>query len=210
MGYFYSPMKLIGLVKDSAYIASKINKESKDADWFLSKEGEKAYKNAKTPAQKTMFYFNYLLALTKNVQANRDVLYRIAYILQHSVDGSSLEYGEYPAILDSTKNPIINAAKTKNLNVACTGGNYSVYGILFLSAIHHELDRDKYIKAEHKPYTRITYCEKDGAASDMYKLERDIIGAFCNDFPGQFMPPYTYSITGSVCVDDDEDADDEE
>ncbi len=209
MGFFYSPMKLIGLVKDSASIASKLN-ERLDSDWFFSKEGEKAYKNAKTPAQKTMFYFNYLLALTKNVQANRDVLYRTAYVLQHSVDGSSLEYSEYPSILDSTKNPIINAVKTKNLNISCTGGDYSVYGILFLSAIHRELDVEKFLKSEHKPYTRLTYCEKDSTASDMYKLERDIIGAFCNDFKGQYMPPYTYSITDSVDTGDDECVDDEE
>ncbi len=209
MGFFHSPMKLIGLVKDSASIASKLNKGF-DADWFFSKEGEKAYKNAKTPAQKTMFYFNYLLALTKNVQANRDVIYRIAYVLQDSVEGSSLEYAEYPAILDSTKNPIINAIKTKNLNVSCTNGDYSIYGILFLSAIHRELDVEKFLKAEHKPYTRITYCEKDGDASDMYKLERTIIGAFCNDSPRQYMPPYTYSITDSVDTGDDECVDDEE
>ena len=69
MGIFYSPMTLIGLIKSSASITEELKENS--ADWYFSKEGEIAYKNAKTPAQKTMYFFDYL-----NKEYIADILYR--------------------------------------------------------------------------------------------------------------------------------------
>lgn len=195
MGMFYLPMTLIGLIKSSASITKELKEYS--ADWYFSKEGEMAYKNAKTPAQKTMYFFDYLTAVAKT-KDNRDILYRTAYIMANSMDASSLEFGGYPNILDANKNPLVNYIKTSTL----VSKERPVHGLMMLSALNHDSDAKKYLNTEHKPYTRITYCESDGSVSDKYKIERDIIGAFCVDFSGQYMPPYMYEIVESSSDDE--------
>ena len=112
MGFFYSPMKLIELIKNSNSIANELKEN--DADWYFSKEGEAAYKNATSPAQKTMYFFDYLLAIAKS-KDNRDVLYRIAYIMANSMDSSSLEFAGHPNILDPAKNPLVHYIKNNYL-----------------------------------------------------------------------------------------------
>ena len=199
MGLFYSPMKLIELIKNSNSIASEL--KEKDADWYFSKEGETAYKNATTPAQKTMYFFDYLLAIAKS-KDNRDVLYRIAYIMANSMDSSSLEFAGHPNILDPAKNPLVHYIKNIHLN----SKDRTVYGLIMLSQLNGEDDAAKYLNAEHKPYARLTYCESDGSMTDKYRIERDIIGALCVDYSGKYMPPYMYEIVESS--DDDEDEDD--
>lgn len=190
MGFFYSPMKLIELIKDSNSIAKELKEN--DADWYFSKEGENAYKNAKTPAQKTMYFFDYLMAVSKS-KDNRDVIYRTAYVMANSMDSSSLEFSGYPNILDSTKNPLVNYIKTTSLG----SKERTAYGLMMLAALNHEVDATKYLNTKYKPYTRLTYCEANGTMTDKYKIERDIIGAFCVDFSGQYMPPYMYEIAES-------------
>ena len=203
MGFFHSPMKLIRLIKDSGSIAKEL--KEKDADWYFSKEGEKAYKNAKTPAQKTMYFFDYLMAVSKS-KDNRDILYRVAYIMANSMDSSSLEFGGYPNILDSTKNPLVNYIETTTF-ISSIGKTY--YGLELLAALNHETNSKKFHYTKHKPYTRLTYCEADGSMTDKYKIERDIIGAFCIDFSNnkyeeKYMPPYMYEIVESSNDDEND------
>lgn len=187
MGFFYSPMKLIGLIK----VRNTILKELKDntADWYFSEEGEKAYKNAKMPAQKTMYFFNYLTAVAKS-KDNRDILYKTAYIMANSMDNSSLDFAGYPNILDSTKNPLVNYIKNSSLG----SKDHVANGLMMLAALNHEADATRYLNTKYKPYTRLTYCGENSSVSDKYKIERDIIGAFCVDFSEQYMPPYMYEI----------------
>ncbi len=191
MGFFYSPMKLIELIINSSAIEKNLREH--DANWYFSKEGENAYKNAQTPAQKTMYFFDYLIAISKS-KNNRDLLYRTAYVMANSMDNSSLEFARYPNILDATKNPLIHYAQ----NTTLTSKDKTAYGLLLLAALNHnEFAAEKFLQAKYKPYTRITYCEEDGSVTDKYKIERDIIGAFCIDYSDQYMPPYMYEIVES-------------
>ena len=120
--------------------------------------------------------------------------------MANSMDSSSLEFAGYPNILDSTKNPLVNYIKTTSL----VSKETTAHGIMMLAALNHEDDAHKYLNTEYKPYTRITYCEADGSISDKYKIERDIIGAFCVDFSGQYMPPYMYEIVESSNDDEND------
>ncbi len=196
MGIFYSPMKLIDLIKNSGSITKELKEHS--GDWYFSKEGKKTYNEAKTPAKKTMFFFDYLTAVAKS-KDKREVLYRIAYIMANSMDDSSLDFAGYPNILDAEKNPLVKYVKTRQL----IGDNNTAFGLLLLAAFQGENDAQKLANAKHKPYNRLTYCAADGKMSDEYKIERNIIGAFCTDFSESYiMPPYLYEIVESA--DDDE------
>ena len=195
MGYFYSPMQLIKLIKARDSIKEELKEH--DAEWYFSKEGEQAYMNAKTPAQKVTYFFDYLMCVSKS-KDNRDVLYRTAYIMANSMDSSSLEFAGYPNILDATKNPLVNYIKTTNFGYK----EKTACGLMLLAALNHEMDATKYLYAKHKPYTHLTYCEANGSVSDKYRIERDIIAAFCIESSGQYMPPYTYDIVESPKEDE--------
>lgn len=197
MGFFYSPMKLMELFKEKETVAVQLKENG--ADWFFSPEGEKAYQDARTPAQKTMYFFQYLLTVCK--QDNRDVLYKIAYIMANSMDQSSLAFAGYPDILNANKNPLVWYVKTNDLDL----NELPSYGVMLLAALHDEEDARKFLVEKQKPYSNITYCDADGTVSDMYRIERDIIGVFCADFPGPYMPPYRYDIIDSSEGDEDEE-----
>lgn len=201
MGFIYSPMKLIGLFKERDSIVKELKKNN--SNWYFTNEGEDAYNAAKTPAQKTVYFFNYLTSITEH-KDKREVLYKIAYIMANSMDSSSLEFAGYPNILDPEKNPLVNYVKTTGL----VASDQVAYGLMLLAALNNEKDARLFLYAKHKPYNRITYLESDGSASDKYKIERDIIGAFCTGFSGKFMPPYTYEITEPTADDVDDDVDD--
>lgn len=197
MGFFYSPMKLVALLKSSSAIANatKIN----GATWYMSAAGKDAYQKATTPAQKTMFFFEYLTAISSDAK-NREVLHKIAYVIAYAVEGSSLAYGSFPDILDPDKNPLVGYVKTHKL----TATDHTVYGLTLLAALHGEKEANRYLKEEYKPYARLTYCEADGKVGDLYRVERAIISAFCTGFKGQYMPPYMYEIVESANAENEE------
>ena len=194
MKLFYSPMKLIEIIKiakEKDTIDNKLKENT--ADWYFSKDGENAFNNAKTPAQKTMYFFHYLLTVAK-VKDNRETLYKIAYIMANSMVNSSLEFAGYPNVLDSTKNRLVERVK----NVDFDSKNSSEVGIYLLAALQSKVSIKSFLEEKLKQYTYITYCEPDGSLSDMYKIERDIIGAFCAGSSDQKkLPPYEYDIISS-------------
>ena len=206
MGIFFSPKVLINLLKNKDSIANELN--SYYTEWYFTKEGENAYKNAKNQAQKTAYFFNYLSTLD-NSRGNRDVLYRTAYVMASSMDNSSLNFAGYPNILNPDKNPLVNYIKNFDLG----SKEMHFHGIIMLSELHNENDAKKYVFPKNKPYERLTYRDDDGNMDDMYKIERDIIGAFCIDCSEQYMPPFVYNIVLSQndgnASDDDELEDDE-
>lgn len=180
MGFFYSTIKLNELIKDSGSIAKEL--KGNDTNWYFSKEGEKAYTDATTLSQKTMYFYNYLTTLSKS-KKNRDILLRCAYVMANSMDSSSLEFAGYPNILDPSKNPLVNCVKNTRLE----SKERTVYGVILLAALNHETDAKKHLNTEDKPYTRLTYCETDSGMTDKNKIEKDIIDAFCVDFSERYM-----------------------
>ncbi len=183
--------KTVELVKKRSEIGKKL--QEKDSGWFLSSEGEEALRNSKAPSQKTKYFFDYLSVISKN--GDRDTLYRIAYIIANSILGSSLEFGKYPQILSPDKNPFVKYAMTVTQN-----SNLVASGVMLLSLLHGE-DASKYIHAEERPYTLLSYCDENSTKSEIYKIEREIIGAFCNEFSGNYIPPYMYDIVSSARSD---------
>lgn len=193
MGIFYSPMRLIGLIKDSGSIAKELEKYN--PDWYFSKSGEKAYHNAKTPAQKTAYFFNYLASIADSSN-NREVIYKIAYVMMNSMDKSSMEFAGYPNILDASKNPLVKCVKTKSFS-----SNQSANGMILLAELMGE-DSKELVDPAKSPYSRLTYQD-----TDMYRIERDIIGAFCTEFSNTYvMPPYFYDIVKSSKLNADDEA----
>lgn len=202
MSAFYSPLKLIKLLKDSRSIAEEL--EERNVDWYFSRKGEKAYNEAKTPAQKTIYFFNYLIAVSKlekeenkyslppDKECDRKSLYYCAYVMANSMDSSSLEFAGYPNILKPEKNPLVDYIKSNGIPDS---------GAAVLAALNHEKDEKKYVEPEFKPYSRLTYCNPDGSVNDKYKIERDIIGTFYAGRSGH-MPPYIYEM---YCDDEEQD-----
>ena len=223
MGVFYSPMRLIELIKNKGSI-TEINKKH-GADWYFTKEGEKAYTDAKTPAQKTMYFFDYLQAVVESTDIVEEIVYSVAYVMANSVDSSSLDFAGYPNILDTDKNPLIKCLKTPKFSMeqAVEKGiklmlalddeagvvlDYALeleykylddsfflclsYCVLLLSALNNEDDVDKYFDSSTRSalYGLLSQCSSDGNFTDKYKVERDIIGAFCSNIDRQYMIPY--------------------
>lgn len=210
MNLLKSPIKAIELIKKRNTIAQEL--KWRGIDWYFSKEGEEAYYNAKTPAQKTMYFFNYLKMVSRN-RISSELLYKTAYIMTISMDSSSLDFAGYPNILDPSKNPVVELAKS------FSNGDYNfsltdvAYGLKMLAVFKGEDDSSKFTNSNCKPYDLLTYCDLDANFSDNYIIERNIIGAFCLDFSENCIPPYLYEIIDYPDDDDeyyDEDDDDDD
>ena len=99
-------MKIVDFFKDVIELLKKGPSVfgAVSSEWFFSEDGKKAYDEAKTLLQKTMFFFDYLSALDRS---SKEIETMLAYILASAVDGSSLEFAKYPDILNPEKNPLI-------------------------------------------------------------------------------------------------------
>ena len=132
MSMNFFPMTLIEMIKDRNLIVDKISvqQEDKKAAWFLSKEGETAYKEAKTPGQKTLYFYDYLCSICKRNKFSlekaeeRKKLIKIANILANAIENSFLDFGKYPDILMPEKNPIIKCVKDKELRFRRNRGHF--------------------------------------------------------------------------------------
>lgn len=74
-------------------------------NWFLSAEGEVAFRAAKTPAQRVAYFYRYL-SVSKSDYAEEDRI-KIAVLMAYGVWDSQLPYAKYPDILQEGKNPFI-------------------------------------------------------------------------------------------------------
>ena len=195
MGFFHSPAKLFSLLLRKDAIVKKQKEEP--SDWYFSKAGRKAFENATTPAQKTLYFFNYL-CLAAQEGSNRNVLYKLAYVMSHSVENSSLPYAGYPDIIDPEKNPLVKLVKSKQLPAMYP----ELYVTEFLDALHSE---GSVSSNKDRPYLALSYPEENGEVSDLYRIERDIIWCFQATSQGTLVSPYTYDIIKSNnSTEDDE------
>lgn len=200
-----SPKRLIDIISGNSLLEERLNRY--DADWFFTKAGKKAYKQASTPAKKVLYFYDYLTAVYKAEEAKKtsyrtyqddDQLskkhYQLAYILATCIDSSSLEFAGYPNILDPEKNPLIKCVKNDK-----TSTDY------LLAALNSDdtVNAEMYYKIEEKPYTHLTYIDKNGDMSDMYKLQRYIIAM-------GGISPYRYDIIKSSTSDSDDDEEENE
>ena len=233
MGLFYSPKTLLEILKISDNDLK--NEEIYSSKWYLSKEGEKAYENAKTPAQKTLFFFNYLSRLyeegtyfSKEMDSYKrktyDLINKVAFVLANFVADTSLPFSKYPDILDPKTNCFSNIY---TINLSARNGNN--YGIEILTELTKQKKSDLY-DANKRPFKHLEFSEED-KLSDMYKLQRAVIGIFISPEKifsdgihydavnrtdwfmyshinrkislEQFMPPYLYNIMWSEDIKDE-------
>ena len=180
----------------------------KDPKWYLSDEGQAAYEAADTPAKKTRFFFDYLMSKKLNtVKAEdaTDVLFKTALIMTCAIDKTSFEYGSYPNILDEEKNPLLKDVfgMTKK-SFDTLKKSPDLLSVFHLSSLHGKTTS---AYKGNKGYLNLSFCKDGEECSDLYKLERAIIGICCGD--NDMLDPYDrYSL--SFGSDDEEEKSEEE
>lgn len=196
------PGSMIRLITNGAEISSKIKKAERDKDWYFSQEGIDAYNALSTLGQKITFFCEYLRLIAKKPDYDRydhdRHLHYIAFVMANSMVDSKLEFGGYPNVIDTSKNPIVLFIKYYDI---ITDSKFEPnYCGTYLCLLHNGAPKDesKYTY-EDRPFERLTYCEPGEELSDMYKIERDIISLFGfspyeNDKYDGILVPYVYSI----------------
>lgn len=182
--------------------------KKKDPKWYLSDEGKAAYEAADTPAKKTRYFFDFLMTKKLNTvkeEEATDVLFKTALIMNCAMDKTSLEYGSYPDILDEGKNPLLKDVFTMTSKTFGTlNSSPELLSIFHLSSLHGK-ETSAYMG--NKGYLNLSFCKDGEECSDLYKLERAIIGICCSD--NDMLDPYDrYSL--SFGGDDEEEEESEE
>ena len=141
-------------------------KETYGESWYFSAEGKKAYENLLSNADKTRFFMNYLRTIERKDlnelhMSYSYTLYRIAYVMAHSMVDSKLEFGGYPNVLDETKNPLVKYVKH------CSSEHKKCDKPLFCFQLIRRFGENS-----------ISFCDDGQSPTDMYKIERDIIFMF--------------------------------
>lgn len=183
--FLISPLKIVNALKNPALIDEATKKPDK---WYFSREGKEEYDKANTLLKKTEYFYNYLLSLSYHRFQNinyevsyKDTMYKLAYVIAHSVDGSSLPFAKYPDILDSEKNPLVYYAEyeiSSGLEDAEKSALNEIYMVSeLLEEVYNKLKKGKRDKLL-RPYKDLEMPNPDGTVSDLYKLERDIIWIF--------------------------------
>ena len=187
--YFCSPVKLYKLFVNRNKIADKLSMQY-DSSWYFSARGKAAYQKAKTVAEKTRYFYHYLLTVVHKIpqddkyRSTFEYYQKLAFVMAHSMDASSV-YGGYPNILKPEINPLVRYVQENPQT--------SVYGAsaLDLIKLFHENESPK-SELPH-PLDYLTLPEKDGSYSDLYKIERDIIATV-----GNYWSIYSYKIAESI------------
>ena len=198
MGFFVSPVKMLWLAKNRADIAHRLKPREKD--WYFTKEGEDAYRKANGVGAKTYHFYEYLKKLSGSTIESAALL-RLAFVLAHTVEGSAMEYGRYPDVINPNKNPLVMCVQNRELSYAHDLENCCR---LLLAALHEEKS-DVY--SQSRGYERLNYCEPGAPLSDVYRIERAIITVFSTQLQDELPPPYLYDIVQSNAPDEEEDED---
>ncbi len=191
------PTKLVEMIKDFPSITKEMKAQNLWTKWYYSDEGKELYDLYESPAQRTEYFYNYLIMYMGRDEVYNEIVYKTAYVIAHSVDNSSLEFGRFPDVLDPEKNPLVQYVRTEKPR----GSNFKKHGIGLLAALHNTSE-NKFANESEDPYKNLTYAEADGSVSDMYKVERDIISVFCMDSANPLSAPYIFDIFNSIDEDD--------
>ena len=203
--FFCSPVKLVKLIKSASSTAAQIDeyKKKTSSAWYNSEEGKVAYQNATTPTAKIQFFQSYLNAIKKE-GTDREIIALAAYVITCGIDGTALPFATFPDILDPKKNPIVRMLGEKSFpidkRVEC--------GIEMLNALLGDSDSEvaEWYDPKKRAYKKLEVCSDGHKPSDMYKLQRYIIGAFCC-VEDKLSAPYVYDILSSSKIECDENND---
>ena len=194
---FCSPIKLVKLIMSAPATVEQINSYAKKTSaWYMSEEGKAAYQEATTPTAKMRFFQSYLREISK---ADKKIDALMAYVITYYVDGTSLPFASFPDILDPKKNPLIKIIREKEFSY----DKRAECGIEILNALLGGSPSDvaAWYNPSKRSYKRLEVCSNNQNPSDMYKLQRCIIGTFdCLD--AKKMAPYVYDIVSSSKFED--------
>ncbi len=196
-------IEILKNVKALSQKAEEIAKRN-DPKWYFSDEGKNAYEAADTPAKKTKFFFDYLMAKkdkTVNAKESTDIFFKTALVMASAIDKSSLEYGSYPDILDENKNPILNDVIIMNKKmIDALAEDPHLLSSYLLSSLH---GKELTVYSQNNAYKNLSFCKDGEEFSDLYKLERAIIGICCSN-SATIVPYDSYNLS----FESDEDEED--
>lgn len=84
---------------------------AQSASWYFSKEGEAAYRAAKTPIQRVEYLYRYLTSLKTDLAQSdmkRDEAMKLSMLLAYTVWESSLPFAKYPDLLKPETNRLVD------------------------------------------------------------------------------------------------------
>lgn len=204
MKFLHFTTDLIKLIMSAQATAEQINVYQKQTSaWYMSEEGKAIYQKAITPTAKMRFFQSYLNAI-KAKGTDREIVALAAYVITCGVEGTSLPFASFPEILDPKKNPVVKVISEKDFNdskrVEC--------GIEMLNALLGGSPSDvaEWYNPKKRPYENLETCSNNQSLSDMYKLQRYIIGTFCC-LEDKSLAPYVYDIVASSKFEDSDNDD---
>ena len=137
----------------------------------------------------------------KKEKTDKNITALTAYVMTCGVEGSSLPFASFPDILDPTKNPLVKIIGEKEFSY----DKRAECGVKMLNALLGGASSDisMWYDPEKRPYGRLAVGSNNQSSSDMYKLQRCIIGAFdCLD--DKTMAPYVYDIVSSAKIENND------
>ena len=197
-------------VKTLSQEAKEIQKRS-NPEWYFSEEGKAAYIAADTPAKKTKYFFDYLMAVRDKdatPEKAKDTFFKIAVVMASTMDNSSLEFAGYPNILQKEKNPLVrNAMAMFDKMFEMNANDPKLFAYFMLPSLHQGGNRKLYLKKN--AYRKLSYCKDGEELSDLYKIERAIIGIGGGE-SGPLLPFDNYKLSFSNDEEDEENGESEE
>ncbi len=203
MAIIYSPVKLVKLLMNAPAITDELKRGEA---WFFSEAGKRAYEEAKTVAQKTAYFYEYLTMVAR-APKNPGALHKIAYVMAKAMVGTPLELGSYPDILKAEKNPLV--AYVKKTPMPSDPKYDPIYAVQVLRAFRGEQDvkDDAYLYASHAPYKKMVLPDEgDPKSVAAWRIERYILSMFRKaDGDDVYIGPFNYNITQPANTNDGED-----
>ena len=193
MKFFYSPKRLIELIKNSKKYASSPTAEKIDRAWFSSEKGEASYEKANTPAKRMKLFYDFFKCIDEELIIKRrnqgqwintskpspkdkretSAAYKMAYLHAVGMVDTCFYFSSYPNIFDPSKNPFVQ--------YYLNNGSFDAKQLI--SILRNDNNKD------FSNYRNLTYCQ-NGQPSEIYKLERLIITLAGADSEANLVPPY--------------------
>lgn len=199
--FFCSPIKLVKLIMSSSSTAEQIHEYEvkENSAWYMGEEGKALYQKATTLNAKMQFFRSYLNTI-KSKQTGHKIVDLTAFVITCGIEGTSLPFAAFPDIIDPMKNPIVKKFVEKDHpDDKCEDCGLEMLNALMGSSHPNLAD---WYDPQKRAYKRLEICSNNHSQSDMYKLQRYIIGAFCYS-DGKFKTPYVYDIVSSSNLEGD-------
>ena len=103
---------------------------TKEASWFLSGEGTRAYAALSSLEERAIFVYSYLRQIVNEDFEKDSVLFKTSFLIADALSGSVLPYAQYPDVINPSKNPFVAFLKNSKKYKNPTGVLYAFLAIL--------------------------------------------------------------------------------